>query len=845
MSGARPEAPAGLSAKAPGQAPAAPPAEAPAWPAFRAALGALLSHWRRRPGQLLALLVGLMAATALWSGVQALNAEARSSYARAASAFSGADLPALADPRGDPLPDALFGALRRAGLPVSPMISGRVETAAGPLRVIGLDILSLPEAETPAALLDGGGTEAASPAGWLRAPWTALLAPETAAALGVEDGEAAPIPGGALPPAAISADMAPGALLVDVGAAQALLGRAGEIDRLLVAGDVSAEAASAAAGRALVLRPPPERPDLSALTGSFHLNLAAFGLLAFLVGLFITHSAIGLAFEQRLPLMRTLRAIGVSARMLAAALAAEIALLAVLAGALGLAAGYAVAGALLPDVAATLRGLYGASTPGALSLSPAWAAAGMGMTLAGAAAASAGAIARAARLSPLAAARPEAWRAAQSRTLRRQRAAAIAIGAAGAGAAALLPGLLSGFALMAAIMLSGALLLPSALAWLLDRGAAAARRPLAQWAWADARQQLSGLSLALMALLLALASSIGVGGMVGGFRDTFHDWLDGRLFAPIYVQAGDDAGRARLEEIAEEAGGALLPNWRTEVRMEGAPVELYGMSAAPQMRAAWPLLRAEGGAWDRLEDGTGAMVSEQFMRRSGLGPGDRVTIPAPGGDARFDVVAVFADYGNPKGQLRLSAERLSALHPGLDRSRFAIAAEDPAAVLDTLRAEGFEAADQAAVKAESRRIFERTFAVTAALDALTLGVAGAALLTALATLASARLPLTAPVWAMGVTRRRIAALELGRTVALALATAALAIPLGVALAWVLAAVVNPAAFGWRLPLHLYPGDWLRLALLAAAAAALAALPSARALARMAPARLLARFAGER
>ena len=66
-----------------------------------------------------------------------------------------------------------------------------------------------------------------------------------------------------------------------------------------------------------------------------------------------------------------------------------------------------------------------------------------------------------------------------------------------------------------------------------------------------------------------------------------------------------------------------------------------------------------------------------------------------------------------------------------------------------------------------------------------------------------------------------------------------------ALAWLLVAVVNPAAFGWRLPLHLYPGDWLRLAALAAALAALAALPSALALARMAPARLLARFAGDR
>jgi putative ABC transport system permease protein len=50
--------------------------------------------------------------------------------------------------------------------------------------------------------------------------------------------------------------------------------------------------------------------DLAALTDSFHLNLTAFGLLAFAVGLFIVHAAVGLAFEQRRAVFRTLRALG-------------------------------------------------------------------------------------------------------------------------------------------------------------------------------------------------------------------------------------------------------------------------------------------------------------------------------------------------------------------------------------------------------------------------------------------------------------------------------------------------------------------------------------------------------
>ena len=113
--------------------------------------------------------------------------------------------------------------------------------------------------------------------------------------------------------------------------------------------------------------------------------------------------------------------------------------------------------------------------------------------------------------------------------------------------------------------------------------------------------------------------------------------------------------------------------------------------------------------------------------------------------------------------------------------------------------------DQASIKAFSLKIFERTFAVTAALNVLTLGVAGLAIFASLLTLSGMRLPQLAPVWAMGLTRRRLALLELARTLALAALTMLAALPVGLALAWVLLAVVNVEAFGWRLPMHVFPG----------------------------------------
>ena len=153
--------------------------------------------------------------------------------------------------------------------------------------------------------------------------------------------------------------------------------------------------------------------------------------------------------------------------------------------------------------------------------------------------------------------------------------------------------------------------------------------------------------------------------------------------------------------------------------------------------------------------------------------------------------------------------------------------------------------EQSRLKAQSLAIFENTFVVTAALNVLTLGVAGFAILTSLLTLWTMRLPHVAPVWALGMTRRALARIEVLRSVVLAGLTALLALPLGLILAKVLLDVINVEAFGWRLPMFLFPLDWLRLFALALLAGALAAALPARRLRHLPPAALLRVFAHER
>ncbi len=500
-----------------------------------------------------------------------------------------------------------------------------------------------------------------------------------------------------------------------------------------------------------------------------------------------------------------------------------------------------------------MRGLYGAQIPGELTLKGEWWVAGIIISVLGALLAATTSLLKAIRLPVLVAAQPQAWQQAQHRWLILQGALALAVFAAAGGLLWYGDSLVSGFAVLAGLLLGAALGLPAILELVLSLGQRSAHRALAAWFWADSRQQLSGLSLALMALLLALAVNVGVGTMVETFSRTFVGWLDGRLAADVYLNAQDNTQAAEIKAWLRQRPEveAILPGGRADAQLGGAPIEILGLPDHATYRDRWPLLESAANAWTRLRPGDAGFISEQLARRLKLAVGDSVELPAPGGNWTLEIVGIYADYGNPKGQVAVNIAALTRRFPGIPLTRLGLRVA-PAAVPALISAlqekfglDGRNLMDQASLKAESTRIFNRTFAVTAALNAFTLGVAGVALLTSLLTLSNSRLPQLAPLWAIGITRRRLAAIELLKTMSVALITTLLALPLGLLVAWCLIAVVNVKAFGWRLPFHVFPLQLLELLGVAMMASLLAALIPVLKLARMQPASLIKIFADER
>ena len=223
---------------------------------------ALFGHWRRNPLQLFTLLAGLALATALWSGVQAINAEARASYDAAAATLGEGQFDRLVRSDGQPIAQDTYIALRRAGWLVSPVIEGRVDDA----RLIGLDPLTAPGGLTPVGLRNIGGLQ-----DFIVTGGRIFAAPDVALDGAVSDPE-----------------IAPGTAIADIGTVQKLLDRPNELDALIVGpqqplGQTSLDQIALQLSRQVVQG----GSDIGRLTDSFHLNLTAFGLLSFAVGIFI------------------------------------------------------------------------------------------------------------------------------------------------------------------------------------------------------------------------------------------------------------------------------------------------------------------------------------------------------------------------------------------------------------------------------------------------------------------------------------------------------------------------------------------------------------------------------
>ena len=322
-------------------------------------------------------------------------------------------------------------------------------------------------------------------------------------------------------------------------------------------------------------------------------------------------------------------------------------------------------------------------------------------------------------------------------------------------------------------------------------------------------------AVALGALVLAVATSLGMGLMVDSFRIEFERMLSQRLAHEYYVQWPEGivpvaAVATAFDEAWPDARSRAYGNLRA--RIDGRTVEI-GHTDFSRSEAA----RYGHGA--ALPPGEG-LASESLLRALGAEVGETVEA----GGAAVRIAGVFTDYGGVVPRLLVqngtAARHFGALHfTGLGISGIPRTELDDwlAAVAPGARVQQRDRARERALA-----IFDRSFAITNALTLLALTVAVVGLYNAMAGLRLNRLATRQLLASLGVTAAEDRRIELVRALGLGLFAVLLALPLGLAMGAILCGVINPRAFGWSLSMSLPVGALAWPVALGFAAAVLAA-----------------------
>lgn len=651
-------------------------------------------------------------------------------------------------------------------------------------------------------------------------------------------------------------------LLVDINTAQQLFDMDGQLSRIdLLIPDENEEAilASLLAGlpEGTRLVSSGSRTDtLSQMTRAFELNLQALSLLALLVGMFLIYNTMTFSVVQRLPLIGRLRALGVTKSEVLSMIVKEAVLIGLIGTILGITAGIGLAQFLLGLVTQSINDLYFVLSVQELTIEliPVLKAVtlGLGATL-------------------LAAFWParEAAEAEVSTVLRRSSSESrlaqrlpslaltgLAVGLAGGGIL-LFPngGIIAGYSSLLFVIIGFSLLIPALIV-----GLSALIRPIlgalngliGKMSVRGVVTELSRTSVAVAALVVAVAASVGVGVMVDSFRVTVVSWLESQLQADIYVQPPSAVARkadaqlqAELVRIFKETEGVASVHsvFSEDVMTTFGSSNLVTTSLGAKASESYQTKEIQDGFWEQFAQEEVIMISEAYAYRFGIGMGDSLGIMTDKGMQSFPIQAIYFDYASDMGTITMNRSLYDRYFDNRAISGLALYADDKTEV-DVLvnrlrdRAVGVQEVfirSNKGLREASIEIFDRTFTVTVVLRLLAVVVAFVGILSSLMALQLERAREHAVLRANGMTPGQLWNYVITQTGVMGVIAGVLSIPLGLLISYVLVYVINLRSFGWTLEFMVSPSLLIQAVGLAVGAALLAGIYPSWKMARANPA----------
>ncbi|MFW5926991.1 MAG: FtsX-like permease family protein, partial [Wenzhouxiangella sp.] len=607
--------------------------------------------FHRHPGQLALAVIGLAAGVAVVTGVALMRDVLVQSLDQAGEALAGRDSLRIEHPSGK-LDETLVAdlATQRGAPALVPVLTERLR--------IGGDHFELLATDPIASLNSGPSTVTTGEIGELIQSANGVAVNRaTLEQLGAEPGEAITVESGGREHRLVIATVFAGTgaldgrLLMDIAAAQDLLGRTGEIDYI--------EAPAHAAGwlarhldDSLVIAPAEQRRESAArLTAGMRANLTAMSLISLAVGLFVIYSVLSFLLVQRRRSFGILRAVGVTPGRIRGLLIVETLFIAGFGALIGLILGTLLADGLLQLVRQPLAELYRLLPPAEVNPSPALYIVVWSGSVALAVASTAALWREVDRIPP--------GQLARSRQVTAHRrwlpAAAVALLAGGAATAVLTNGLTGALIGLFVGLFGFALLAPEIGMRIISLLSAPGRRRLPGRSLAMLAAGRSRIAPAISALSLALALSAGIGMMVLGFRVAVDDWVDRFLRADVYLSLSQGTiDKSLFERIGQLDGVAELSSVRRTRLPDGRNLIAYDLPDAAWDGFEW----LQGGGNEVREAfraGQAVVVSEPYARRHDVGPGDRLVLHSPEGALELPVAGIYRDYASDQGSIAIHA----------------------------------------------------------------------------------------------------------------------------------------------------------------------------------------------
>ncbi len=838
---------------------------------WRAGFRYLLRH----PLQILFAVVGIALGVAVVVAIDLANSSANRAFQLSADALAGgASHQIVGGPAG--LREDLYRQIRltgqwRASAPIVEGFAAVPERPGLTLRILGVD----PFAERPFRSYSPGIDQGIDFSRLLTEPGTALMSATTAARLALQPGELLPLEiagerhsitliGLLQSRNQVAAQALDNLLVLDIAAAQELLGLSGRLSRidLIIAGGETGRPALSALQELLpanaeIIRADTRKRSMDQMTRAFQLNLTALSLLALVVGTFLIYNTMTFAVLQRRQLLGALRTLGVTRRELFRLVLTEALLVGALGTLLGLILGALLANGLLALVTRTISDLYFVLNVRSLTLTPLALGKGLLLGLGATLAAALVPALEAARAVPRTVLTRSSIEGRQRRLLPRLVGCGCVLIAISLGGL-LLPGksLPASFILMFLLIVGYALLTPGAAVWLLNHLQPLLKRCFGLPGKMAARNLVAGLSrtgVATAALVVAVAATIGVGLMIGSFRVTVEQWLHSYLQADIYLTTADSGfGPDRmplkadlLEAVAAVPGISEITRAR-HLSLETADgfSELF-IAEIPRRSFAgyWFQAGDSDEIYRAFQSDDAVIVSEPYAYHRNLRKGDTIRLRTGRGERPFTIAGIFTDYGSDRGRITMNRALFEKYwHPpqtdalgiylptGADSEQLAARLRAAAAGIQQVTIYSSRALREA-----SLATFDRTFAVTAVLRMLAVLVAFVGILNALMAMQIERSRELAVLRANGLTPQQLWRLVTGETGLIGLLAGVLALPLGILQALVLILVINRRSFGWSMQIAIDPMILLQAVGLALLAALLAGIYPAWRMARTSPA----------